>query len=156
MAKTQYEERQAHTIAQETHQRSRRNDFTTRKRSTGRKSQYEVHSPGDQPLEHGYLDRVGRRQLARQIVVYAPAEAGTCDEDGAPLEGGMPCPGQEHRSRQDRERAQQQPTVHVFTEDYPGDSHGRQAFQIQKQRRSGCWCPGKTEHQEQRPQHSAR
>jgi hypothetical protein len=56
---------------------------------------------------------------------------------------------------QNGERAQQEAAIDILTKYDPGDVHGRQAFQIQQERRSGGIRVCQAKHQEQGAEHAA-
>ena len=77
-------------------------------------------------------------QLARQVVVDAPGEAGAGDQQRArDRADACALPGQQRRAGEDGERAEQQPAVDVLAEHHPGDGQRGEALEIEQQR--GRW-----------------
>jgi len=82
----------------------------------------EIEWTGDQSFQHGDLQRIGQRNLARQIVVQSPRYAGTNDSEWAdgvvkgrctgPRQYGSPCHEAGHANRNT--------TVKVLVENEPG------------------------------------
>src|SRR5262245_10404201 len=157
MAQRQHEEDEAESVAQEPDQ-SGDGKLSRRKAEseTGRESerQDEVHATGDEALQHGDQDRVEQGDLAGQIVVDGPGEAGPrngqrtqqaaiAGTDRLNSWGPGPWPGEDDRPRGHSRHAEGDPPVDILAEDEPGDERGQDRFKVEEQRGGGG--PGETE-----------
>ncbi len=150
------EEGQAHAIAEEADRPDPKQRGRSRQAGPVRQREQQVDGAGDESLQHRDRNRIGRGKPAREIIVDAPAQARSGDEQRAQLERRMALPGQQHRPAENRERAEKQAPIHVLAEQHPGDAHGRQAFEVEQQRRAGRAGAGEAEHQQHRPGDPAR
>src|SRR5262249_46060213 len=81
----------------------------------------EIEWTGDQSFQHGDLQRIGQRDLARQIVVQSPRYAGTNDSEWANdvVKGRCTRPRQYGSSCYEAGHANRNTTVKVLVENEP-------------------------------------
>ena len=75
----QHKEHQAYPVAEEADRGRGGECCGSRQRSTTSERQREIDGAGSQSLDHGNLQRIGRAELAREIVVDTPRHAGKND-----------------------------------------------------------------------------
>src|SRR6185369_7005256 len=86
--------------------------------------QREIDAASDEALDDDDLHRIGRGELPREVVVDAPAETGTGNQQRRRLEARRSLPGEQNRTAKNRGGTQEQPAIDILTEDQPGDRHG--------------------------------
>src|SRR6516225_11661590 len=84
MAQSQYEERQANTITEETDDSGRGKNLLFGKLRTMGNAQGSIDDPSSNTLDHGDLHRIGGAEFSGQVVIDAPADAGCNDQRTAP------------------------------------------------------------------------
>src|SRR6266568_3678249 len=85
MTKAEYKEHEANAVAEKADRgRGRKWGHSGQRRSTS-KGQCKIDRTGHQSLDHGDLQRIGRAELAGEIVVDAPRDAGKDDQHTAPV-----------------------------------------------------------------------
>jgi hypothetical protein len=103
MAQPQHKECEANAISEEADDRGRcKGPFFGQLRAMG-KAQRSIDDAGGNTLDHGELDRIGGAELAGQVVIDAPADAGRDDHRTSPADSyrGTVCwPGQYDRAGQ--------------------------------------------------------
>ena len=119
--------------------------------------QQEIDRPGDEALDHRDLHRIGGRQLARQVVVDSPAQAGAGDEKCTPVEADIAPPVQDSDdcTGEDRGRSESDPSVDVLLEHEPSDRERGEALEVEQQCRGGSPRAGETQHQQHRSDDAA-
>ena len=113
-------------------------------------------TPATSPLSMAICTGIGRRELAREIVVDTPAQARSGDPQTTPLKSRLALPGKKNGAGQNRKGSKQKSSIDILPKHDPGDAHRRQAFQIQEQRCGGRIRLRQTKHQEQGAQHAAK
>src|SRR5713101_3464556 len=124
MTQAQYKEHQTHAVTEETNcgRGGKRGD--TWQRSAASECQRKINRTRHQALDHRDLQRVGPTELAGEIVVDAPRNAGKDDQHAAPVElwarDAAFRPGEQYRTGDDRHGTQEDAAVDVLPENKPG------------------------------------
>src|SRR5438309_1510555 len=86
MTQAQYKEHETHAVTEETNcGRGGKRDVPGQ-RSAASECQRKIDRTGREALDHRDLQRVGHTELAGEIVVDAPRDAGKDDQNAAPVE----------------------------------------------------------------------
>eukprot|EP01136_Pigoraptor_vietnamica_P017957 Opistho-1_new@63850 len=123
--------------------------------------QHQVGGAGCQPLAHGDEAGVSQRNLAGQIVVHTPGQAGTQHGKRRP-----PCitaphcavlsrPRQHGAADHDGQHPQRDPAVEILLEGKPSEQRRHHALCVQQQRHMCGGQPGQTQHQQDGPDHTS-
>jgi hypothetical protein len=159
MAQPQHKECEANAITEEADDRGRcKGPFFGQLRAMG-KAQRSIDDAGGNTLDHGELDRIGGAELAGQVVIDAPADAGRDDQRTPPAHSyrGTVCwPGQYERAGQYGHGAGKQAAIDVLTEEDPGDHHGDEALGVEKKRTGASRCERQSRHQQRRTENAAK
>src|SRR5437016_14178628 len=106
MTQAEYKEHETHAVAEETNCGAGGKRGDTWQRSAASECQRKIDRTGRQALDHRDLQWVGRTELAGEIVVDAPRDAGKNDQQAAPVElwAGDAAfrPGEQYRAGEDR------------------------------------------------------
>ena len=118
MTQAQHEHDEAHSHTEKADNSSREDDPSGGQCRTGGECEAEVHRSGHQSLDHSDLNRVGRRELAGEVVVNAPGEAGARDQKRASVElqAAAAC-REQNRASEYGQRAEQKSPVDVLAKD---------------------------------------
>jgi hypothetical protein len=107
MAEGQHEEREAYAVAEEADDTGGQHRPGRRQSRALEQRQNEIDRPRHQTLEHGGLHRVRRRELASEVVVNSPSQAGAGDHQRSEIDGNAsPLPREERRPGQNSKRPQ--------------------------------------------------
>lgn len=157
VSQCQHEQHEAHAVAEQTYdacgdrRRRAREGMAHRERDAG------IGNPRDQTFESGNLHRIAGGDLAREVVVDRPGEAGAGDGD-RPERGaraGVGGLGERYASRDDQRHAERDAPVEVFLEREPGESRREHAFEIEQERGIGRRQMCETQHQQHRASYAA-
>jgi len=157
VAQSQYEKRQANAIAEEPDDSGRgKGPLFGQLRAVG-KAQRSIDDTSGNTLDHGDLERIGGAELAGQVVIDAPADAGSDDKRSAPAHGyrrTVCWPGQYERTGEYGHGAGKHPAIDILTEEDPGDRHGGEALGIEKKRTGATRYGRQSCHQQRRTENA--
>ncbi len=130
------EQSEAHPVSHESHQPSGQQDPGRGHLRTYDQSERRIHGTGAPSFDKRDLDRIGCRDLSRQIVVQGPAKAGARDGSGTPRrpDHRSALPGEGQGSRGNKCHPPCNAGVEVFSECEPRQQSGEDAFQVEQQR----------------------
>src|SRR6266446_5495708 len=136
MTQAPYKEHETHAVTEETNCGPGGKRGDAGQRSTASECQRKIDRTGRQALDHRDLQRVGRTELAGEIVVDAPRYAGKNDQHAAPVElwAGDAAfrPGEQYRAGEDRHGAKKDAAVDVLAENKPGYRHRGEALGVEQ------------------------
>jgi len=157
MAQGQHEQSQRDAVAEEAEQPGERHRTERRKRGARAESDRGVDGAGDQALQHRDNDGIGAGDLAGQVVVDRPGEAGARHQQSRAqcARCGFVRPGEDDGAGDNRGGTDQKAGVHVLAEHDPGEDEGQHAFEIEQQRGRAGRTLCQAEHQQHRADHAA-
>ncbi len=119
----------------------------------------EVDRPGDAALDGGEPGGVDEGDLAGEVVVDRPAQAGAEDRqrrpDRAEFDGARGRDGEHHGAGDDRDHAEHDAAVGVLAEHDPRQQRGEHRLGVQQQGGAGGGHAREAEHQQHRAEHPA-
>jgi hypothetical protein len=158
MAQSQYEECEAHAITEEPDDSGRgKGPLSGQLRAVG-KAQRSIDETGGNTLDHCDLDRIGGAELAGQVVIDAPTDAGRYDQRTASADSYYPMgcwPRQYERAGEYGHGAGKHAAIDVLSEHDPGDRHGGETFGVEKKRTGPTRCGRQSCHQQRRTENTA-
>lgn len=152
------EESEAHPVSHESHQPSGQQDPGRGHLRAYDQSERSIHGAGTPSFNKCDLNRIRSRDLSRQIVVQGPTQAGAGDGSGTPRrpDQGPALPGQGQGSYGDKRHPPCNAGVEVFSEYEPRQESGKDAFQVEQQRRRRRGCDSETQHEQDRADDAAK
>ncbi len=89
MPKSENEEGQAESIAEESDQGDSDKFLTPRESRTESQPKRSIDGSGDEALGHGYLHRVSCRELPGEVIVHSPSQTGCHNRQRSPRHPGI-------------------------------------------------------------------
>lgn len=152
------EQGEAHAVSEKADDARQGDSGDFRERRANRKAKQEIERAGDKPFQFDDLQRIGKRDLARQVVVESPSQtrADNCKRTDDSADRRCAGPRQDRRARHKARHAESDAAVEVLMEHEPSHQCCCGAFKREEQGGSGSIGAGKAGHQEQRTDHATR
>src|SRR5258706_4609660 len=157
MAECENEEHEAHAVTKKSQSQSAGNAGCSRQACADKKSDRGVDASGSQPFEHCDLHRIAGRHFLRQVVVDPPAKARSCNGEWScqPAPRQPSSPRESESAGDDRKHAESDASVEVFAKHEPREKRREDTLEIEQKRRTRCWSPGQSNHQQEGAEQAA-